>query len=82
MFTEDAPATSKPKKKLAEQSFYPWVIWSVAACFFLLQYLARVAPSMMEPQLMHAFQLNAFQYGMLGGFFYYAYVLMQLPSGA
>lgn len=82
MFTEDAPATSKPKKKLAEQSFYPWVIWSVAACFFLLQYLARVAPSMMEPQLMHSFQLNAFQYGMLGGFFYYAYVLMQLPSGA
>jgi MFS family permease len=59
-----------------------WFIWSLAAGFFFAEYIARVAPAAMEPQLMHDFAINAQEYGMLSTFFYYAYVCMQLPVGA
>jgi MFS family permease len=58
-----------------------WFIWSLAASFFFIEYMAKVAPATMEPQLMHDFAINAQQYGLLSAFFYYAYVAMQLPVG-
>jgi MFS family permease len=82
MHNSQTDPSINPRQRLSEKSFYPWFIWTIAALFFFLQYLARVAPSMMESQLMQSFHLNAFQYGMLGGFFYYAYLFMQIPSGA
>ncbi len=58
-----------------------WLIWILAAGFFFAEYVARVAPSVMVPQLMSAFQVNAAQLGLLSAFFYYAYVIMQIPAG-
>ncbi len=58
-----------------------WLIWGVAASFFALEYFARVAPSVMVPQLMHDFQVNAQALGSLSAFFYYAYVSMPVPVG-
>lgn len=66
------------KKILLSKAF---LIWSLAAGFFLVEYLARVAPSVMVTQLMQAFQVNALSLGALSSFFYYAYVGMQLPVG-
>ncbi|MGD9108871.1 MAG: MFS transporter [Gammaproteobacteria bacterium] len=60
---------------------YAWFIWVLAAGFFFAEYVARVAPSVMVPHLMRAFQVNAFQLGSLSAFFYYAYVAMQIPAG-
>jgi sugar phosphate permease len=61
---------------------YAWLIWALAAGFFFAEYVARVAPSIMVPHLMKAFAVNAFQLGSLSAFFYYAYVMMQIPAGA
>ena len=60
---------------------YAWLIWSLAAGFFFAEYIARVAPSIMVPHLMKALQVNAFHLGSLSAFFYYAYVIMQIPAG-
>jgi MFS family permease len=59
----------------------PWIIWGLAAGFFFLGYVARVAPGVMVPQLSHAFSINAFYLGGLSAFFYYAYLPMQIPAG-
>lgn len=62
--------------------FRAWLVWILAASFFFAEYFARVAPSVMVPDLMRAFHVNALSLGALSAFFYYAYVGMQLPVGA
>lgn len=61
---------------------YAWIVWGLGAAFFFSEYFARVAPSVMVPDLMHAFHTGAAGLGALSGFFYYAYVGMQIPVGA
>lgn len=59
----------------------PWLIWGLAASFFFAEYFARVAPSVMVPDLMRDFNVDALMLGSLSAFFYYAYVGMQVPVG-
>lgn len=63
-------------------SYRAWIIWLLAAGFFFAEYFARVAPSVMVPNLMRAFGVHAGSLGALSAMFYYAYVGMQLPVGA
>ncbi|MGD9152787.1 MAG: MFS transporter [Gammaproteobacteria bacterium] len=62
--------------------FKSWIMWLLAAGFFLVTYFARVAPSVMVNDLMRHFQVSAFSIGTLSAFLYYAYIGMQLPVGA
>lgn len=68
-------------QKMKYHRFYPWLIWMLAAGFFFAEYLARVAPSVMVPELMQSFRVHALSLGVLSAFFYYAYVIMQVPVG-
>lgn len=61
--------------------FTPWLVWGLAAAFFLVDYFARVAPSVMAPDLMRAFNVTAFMIGGLSSFFYWPYIAMQIPVG-
>lgn len=71
-----------PKHKAAQgSSFYPWIIWSLGAAFFLSEYFARIAPGIMVPELMSAFRVNALSLGSLSAIFYAAYLFMQMPVG-
>ena len=36
-----------------------WVIWGVAALFYLYEFFVRVAPSAMAPELQETFKLSA-----------------------
>jgi MFS family permease len=63
------------------QSYYPWLIWGLAAGAFFIEYFARVAPGVMIDSLMHDFKVQAFALGSLSAFFYYTYVAMQIPVG-
>ena len=67
---------------LTNKRFYPWLIWALGAAFFFSEYFARVAPSVMVPELMRSFHVGALSLGALSAFFYYAYVSMQMPVGA
>ena len=68
-------------KSKTHKSWLPWAVWGLAAGFFFSQYIARVAPSVMVPDLMRTFHVDGFALGGLGAFFYYAYVPMQVPVG-
>ena len=67
--------------KFVRSSFYPWLVWGLGAMFFCAEYFARLAPSVMVPQLMSAFNVDAFGIGILSAFFYASYLAMQLPVG-
>ena len=43
----------------ARTGFMPWIIWGVAASFYLYEFFARVAPSVMSETLENDFSMNA-----------------------
>ncbi|HEV2613957.1 MAG TPA: MFS transporter [Gammaproteobacteria bacterium] len=59
----------------------PYFVWFLGAMFFLVDYVIRVSPSVLTPQLMETFHVNAFAIGLFSGYFYYAYISMQIPVG-
>ena len=58
-----------------------WMIWCIAAVFYLTGFYHRVSPAVMTDELMRAFQIGARSLGNLSAFYFYAYVLMQIPTG-
>lgn len=58
-----------------------WLVWACAALFFGYQFLLRVSPGVMTQELMRDFQVDACALGTLTSFYFYAYVLLQLPVG-
>lgn len=59
----------------------PWVIWSLAALFYLYESLVQVSPGVMVPDLMKAFSINSAELGGVIAFFFYSYAGMQIPVG-
>jgi MFS family permease len=75
--------TDELNKKLKQASkFLPWLIWLLAVFFYGYEFIQRVSMSVYIPYIMHDLKLDATAAGLLGGSFYYAYALMQLPVGA
>lgn len=58
-----------------------WVIFILAIAFYFYEFFIRVSPSVMVPELMKAFGVNATAVGTLSGFYFYIYAPMQLPVG-
>lgn len=67
-------------------SVLPWIICGLAAAFYCYEYLLRITPGLMVPELQRAFSvhgqyLDATLIGHLSAFYYYSYTPMQLPVG-
>jgi len=58
-----------------------WAIWATGAAFFFYAFLQRMAPSVMVPDLMRTFSVGASALGGLSAFYFYAYMVVQLPTG-
>lgn len=69
------------QKKSFWTIYYPWVVWFVAAGFFFYKYLVQVSPSVMTADLMRTFEVNGAGLGNLSAFYFYAYLIMQIPVG-
>ncbi len=61
--------------------FQPWIICSLGMLFYCYNYFLRVSPSVMQHDLMQSLHINAYQFGTLAAFYYYAYTPMQIPVG-
>ncbi len=71
---------------MARSERYPpgwlaWSVWGLGALFYLIGFFQRVAPAVMTTELMREFQIGAAALGNLSGFYFYAYVAMQIPTG-
>jgi MFS family permease len=61
--------------------FLPWLICGLGALFYSYEYFLRISPSVMSVDLMDHYGIQADGLGILTGFYYFAYVPMQLPVG-
>jgi len=60
----------------------PWIVWFLAALFYSHQYFLRVSISSLAPHLVKNFHINAITLANVAATFYYAFMVMQLISGA
>lgn len=58
-----------------------WSIWVLAALFYFYEFILRVSPSVMVPELMRSFGITASAVGVLSAFYLYSYAPMQIPVG-
>lgn len=58
-----------------------WTVWAVAASFYLGAFYLRVAPGVMTSELMRDFSITAAQLGNFSATYFYAYLVMQVPTG-
>lgn len=67
--------------KTKESRFLPYIICTLAAMFYLYEFVLQVSPSVMTSELMRDLQLNAAGLSIMAAFYYYAYTPMQIPAG-
>ncbi|MDO8953309.1 MAG: MFS transporter [Gammaproteobacteria bacterium] len=53
----------------------------LGALFYCYEYFLRITPSVMQPELMRSFKIDATLFGALSSFYYFAYTPMQLIVG-
>jgi MFS family permease len=58
-----------------------WLVWGIAAIFYLTGFYQRVSPAVMTSELMRDFHVGANGLGNLSAFYFYFYVAMQVPVG-
>ena len=58
-----------------------FAVWGLGAAFYLIGFYQRVAPAVITRELMSEFALGAAALGNLAAFYYYSYVVMQIPAG-
>ena len=63
------------------RSWLSWTVWGVAAVFYLSAFYLRNSPAVMTTELMRDFSITASQLGQFSAVYFYAYVLMQIPTG-
>ncbi len=68
--------TTEPHSKLSA-----YVIFFLAASFYLYEFILQVAPSVMAAPMMQTFKVSAEGFGVISAFYFYAYAPMQLPAG-
>ena len=76
-----AAPTQRERGSTASVSWRAWVVWGIAALFYLTGFYQRVSPAVMTSELMRDFGLTAKSLGNLSAFYFYFYVAMQIPAG-
>jgi MFS family permease len=69
------PEAAPPPARLAVS------VWAVAAFFYLAGFYLRVFPAVITTELMRDFHINASALGSFSAVYFYAYILMQVPTG-
>src|SRR2546427_13203744 len=65
----------------APRPLLSWSVWAVAATFYLAGFYLRTAPAVMTTELVRDFGIRASQLGQFSAFYFYAYIVMQIPTG-
>lgn len=71
----ESPESQSPPGRLALS------VWGVAAFFYFAGFYLRVFPAVITTELMRDFHINASALGNFSAVYFYAYILMQVPTG-
>ncbi|MTI46779.1 MAG: MFS transporter [Firmicutes bacterium] len=58
-----------------------WFIWGILALAYVVVFFHRVAVGVVRTELITDFSISDVEFGNLGSMYFYAYMLMQIPSG-
>lgn len=58
-----------------------YLVFFLAASFYLYEFILQVAPGVMAESMMQTFNVGAQGFGVISAFYFYAYAPMQLPAG-
>ena len=58
-----------------------WSVWGLGALLYLIGFYQRVAPAVITDKLMIDFAISGAALGNLSAFYFYSYVVMQIPTG-
>lgn len=61
--------------------FAPWLMIILGGSFYCYEYILRISPSIMIPELMRTFSIQATQIGLLSSFYYCGYALGSVLVG-
>lgn len=61
--------------------FTAYVVFLLAATFYLYEFVLQVAPGVMAESMMKTFGVSAAGFGIISACYFYAYAPMQLPAG-
>jgi sugar phosphate permease len=56
-------------------------MWSIAVTFFAFQFVLRLFPGLVMPEIMEKFKIGATSFGILSAAYYLGYAGMQIPVG-
>lgn len=59
--------------------FLPYLVWLGPVLFFAYQFVMRIAPGLVMPELMQKFNVNASEFGLFASLYYVGYAGMQIP---
>ncbi|MHC1719292.1 MAG: MFS transporter [Clostridiaceae bacterium] len=60
---------------------YKWIVWGVLILIYLIVFFQRLSVGAIAGDLKSTFGMNATQIANLGAMYFYAYTLMQIPTG-
>ena len=73
--------SSQQPTTISSSTFKAWLAWFTASIFYLYEMVLRVSPSVMTHELTQDFQVSSTSLGVLVSFYYFAYVILQVPCG-
>lgn len=60
---------------------YRWVVWGILVSIYLIVFFHRLSVGVIAEDLVSTFGMSATQIANLGSMYFYAYTIMQIPSG-
>ncbi|AHM57003.1 major facilitator superfamily MFS_1 [Peptoclostridium acidaminophilum DSM 3953] len=60
---------------------YRWIVWSILAAVYVFVTFHRMSAGVVKNDLESTFNIGAAQFANIGAMYFYAYFIMQIPSG-
>ncbi len=69
------------QNKVKKLMGYRWTVWGVLVLSYVIVFFHRLAVGVVREDLVRAFDISGTTFAHLGSTYFYAYMLMQIPSG-
>lgn len=69
------------KEDIKKIESYRWVVWGILAAVYVFVTFHRMSAGVVRTDLEKAFSIGAAQFANIGSMYFYAYFIMQIPSG-
>jgi len=69
------------QKDIKKVESYRWIVWIILASVYVFVTFHRMSAGVVKDDLQKSFSVGAAQFAIIGSMYFYAYFIMQIPSG-